>query len=272
MDQHEKEIKILLVKSPFIYYLHGCKEFSILSRICRTLLILLLFLFTFQNAFAQVDVKKNTAEEYRLHGYDEQQKGNLEEALAYYQKAVTLVSEPMSAPIYNDMGVIYEQMGLFSQAQESYLRAIQLSSRYLPTYSNLAYFYEGQGDMDRAIECLEKRVEWGKADDVWTLRAREELVRLSEGWPQVRSWLVSIEAQELSQELVKKGRRPNFHNYSTVLPEEKKQAQEKARMRSSQITTTLDQVESGVKTKESREQSVDAALETFESKEKVSRN
>ena len=76
-------------------------------------------------------------------------KGNLYDALSYYTKAIELGLE--SPVVYNDMGVLYEQVNLRTKAEQFYLKAMALDDKYLPTYSNLAYYYQADGDQERAF-------------------------------------------------------------------------------------------------------------------------
>src|SRR5262245_31496402 len=80
--------------------------------------------------------KKQLYNQYREQGIAEQQKGNLNEALTHFSKAVSLGSDDPA--LYNDMGVIYEQMGLLGTAEKYYGMALRKDRSYLPTYSNMA--------------------------------------------------------------------------------------------------------------------------------------
>src|SRR3989338_9111911 len=109
--------------------------------VCRRSTALLLFIscITF-HTYVFADIQEQAAEEYRVLGYAEQQKGNLSEALSYYTKAIELGLN--NAVVLNDMGVLYEDINLNARAQEYYLKAIQSDRHYLPPYFNLAYLYQ----------------------------------------------------------------------------------------------------------------------------------
>lgn len=185
-----------------MYYLVLCKELQIFSRTCRSLLFIFLLSITFQtNVFA--GVKEKSVDEYRVKGYEAQQKGNFQEALSFYAKAVSLAKDDESVPIFNDMGVIYEQMGFADKAEESYLRALELNDHYLPACSNLAYFYKKQGDADKAAEYFQKRIQWGDPNDVWTGKAKQELSDLARHSPRLKKWLTQHEANELTGEIAR---------------------------------------------------------------------
>ena len=186
-----------------IYYLRHCKEFPIVRLVLRTLLFFFLFSATFhQNVFA--GIKEKSAEEYRLQGYEAQQKGNLEEALTFYTKAASLGSPSESVPILNDMGVIYEELGLLDKAEENYRAVLEANDHYLPAMTNLAYLYKKRGDLEKAAHYFQRRVELGEDTDIWTKKAKEELSVIGQNIPRVKKWLRRQEAMELTDELTRK--------------------------------------------------------------------
>ena len=72
-----------------MYYPHDKKIVPTIHRNCISLLIVFLSVITFQSsAFAKA--KDPSAEEARLAGYAEQQKGNYDAALALYNKSLTI--------------------------------------------------------------------------------------------------------------------------------------------------------------------------------------
>lgn len=149
---------------------------------------------------ASADVLLNQpAEEYRLKGYVEQKKGNLPEALTYYLKALSLGLK--QATIYNDVGVVYEQLELSDKAEESYLTAIQTDPNYLPPYTNLAFLYKEKGDRARAIQYFEDRLWRAADDDPWREKVKKELYTLD---PSLREKVLQQEARELNEQLQRK--------------------------------------------------------------------
>ena len=91
---------------------------------------------------------------YRDLGYQEQQKGNLSEALTYFSKAVSLgVEDPV---VFNDMGIIYEQLGYLGKAEKYYGKALTINPDYLPAYSNIAYLYLNNGFPDKAFPVFQE--------------------------------------------------------------------------------------------------------------------
>jgi len=110
---------------------------------------------------------------YRSQGFQMQTAGDLDSALAYYQKAVEI--DPLYAVAYNDVGVIFEAKGEVARAEENYLKAVQLDPNLISGYSNLAFLYEGKRDLKKAEYCWDKRAKLGQADDPWTQKAIQRL-------------------------------------------------------------------------------------------------
>jgi len=192
---------IFLAKVEKIYYLIHKKLARLTHRLNSSLLILSISIITFQTvAFA--DQRLKIAEEYRIKGYEEQQKGNFDRAFQYYTKSLSLV--PDNAVIFNDMGVLYEQLGIEAKAAEHYLKAIRVNKNYLPPYMNLAYLYQKQGDNVRASEYFQKRIELSRPHDPWAKKAKEELWKID---PERQQKMVAQQTEELNTELVTKARK-----------------------------------------------------------------
>ena len=142
------------------------------------------------------------AKDYRERGYTAQLSGDLDSALMFYQKAVSL--DPSFAMAYNDLGVIFEMRSDTDRAEESYLKAIELDSSYLAAYSNLAYLYEKKGNLLKAALYWQRRIENGLPDDIWTIKAKDNLKRLSAISPVVRDMYLQDEAEQFSLEIAQK--------------------------------------------------------------------
>ncbi len=146
-------------------------------------LVLSLVLFSF---FPLLPVNAETASEnieiYRMKGLEAQNQGSLDEAVAYFSKAISL--NPNRPDLYNDLGVVYEAQGNAYQAKRYYYEAITLDKKYLPAYSNLALLCQRQGNLAKAIEFFKKRIELGDPSDPWTKDAVEHLRTLSQAFPQ----------------------------------------------------------------------------------------
>jgi len=110
---------------------------------------------------------------YRAQGVQFQKMGNLESAMALYQKAIQL--DPAYAIAYNDLGVVLEAEGLIDRAQQCYLMAVKIDPNFASAYTNLALLYENERELDKAAFCWGKRAELGAPGDPWTVRANQRL-------------------------------------------------------------------------------------------------
>lgn len=142
---------------------------------------------------------KKIAVEYREKGLAAQKMGDLDTALAYFQKAVEL--DPTMAIAYNDIGVVYEAKGWPQQAKEAYARAIEVDPVMPGPYYNLGILFEREGDFEKAVIYLKKRVLIGDWNDEWTAKARQELKALGVDDPEIKAGflqqhLLSLEMNE----------------------------------------------------------------------------
>jgi Flp pilus assembly protein TadD len=135
-----------------------------LYRRLTAFLIISIFSITFP-VITFAEILEKTAQEYHQKAYEAQQKGNLEQALTYYSKALTLgLHDPQ---VFNDLGILYEQLGAEDRAVEHYQEAIRIDPNYLPAYTNLGYFYLNKGDTAEAATYLRKRLDKAPANDPW---------------------------------------------------------------------------------------------------------
>jgi tetratricopeptide (TPR) repeat protein len=95
--------------------------------------------------------------------------GNLSDAKLYYQKALILDPEYVSA--LNNLGVIYIQEGNYLAGEKSLEEAIRLKPSYADSYYNLACLYALMGKEILGLEYLKKAaslhgsvIEWAKKD------------------------------------------------------------------------------------------------------------
>lgn len=182
-----------------MYYSHYRKERKMRCPLLKFFLAALI-LNVFHSA-CLADLKEESSEEYRLKGYESQQKGNLQEALSYYIKAASLGNN--SAAIFNDMGVIYERLGQRAKAEQAYLQALKADKTYLPLYTNIAYFYEHDGRYPEAAEYFKNHILLGEPSDPWVQKSKSELSRLADKVPGLREWLVDQEVQSLSRQVLR---------------------------------------------------------------------
>lgn len=179
-----------------MYYLMSIKKLGISIRRFSAFLIISLSL----SVSPSILLAKNlghSAEESRLKGYEEQEKGNFEQALTYYQKASSF--GPPSAALFNDIGITYEFLGNQARAEDNYRKAIEIDPKYLPPYTNLAYLYKAQGRTDMAEQYLSERYWRAAQDDPWKPKILSELLLIN---PRFKEEVVRREAEQLKQELV----------------------------------------------------------------------
>jgi tetratricopeptide (TPR) repeat protein len=113
------------------------------------------------------------AREYRTAGLEYQKIGDIDNALAFYQKAVEI--DPQYSVVYNDLGVLFDAKGMLDRAEENYLKAIAIQPNFLSPYTNLAILYEAKRNLNKAAFYWKKRAELGHPDDLWTQRAKRRL-------------------------------------------------------------------------------------------------
>ena len=111
--------------------------------------------------------------EYLQKGYQAWQAGNFNEALNYYEDVLRI--QPKQIDAINFIGVIYEEYGWKDKAEEKYQTAISLDRQYLPALSNLGYLYWNQGDLEKAAFYFQKRIQWGRPKDPWTIQTQKAL-------------------------------------------------------------------------------------------------
>jgi len=167
---------------------------------------------TFQNS-SFAGVFSNVAGEYHRSGYSAQLKGDYDEALANYYKAVNV--EPDNAVYCNDLGLTYEHLGRLKEAEQSYLRAVALKPRYLPPYTNLGFLYKKQQNLVKAIYFFQKRIDLGDPTDPWTQKAREELDKLYESAPLFKEKYIKAQAQRMNLQVSQSDRR-DFKNQMVI--------------------------------------------------------
>jgi tetratricopeptide (TPR) repeat protein len=181
-----------------------------------TTLALFFSIICIRSAFPD-DIKESQVKEYRAKGLEAQQKGNLQEALAYFYKALEL-GDNADAVLLNDMGVLSEQLGFPGKAEPYYKRAIEADELYLPAYSNLAYLYKSAGYTEKAFEYFKRRYELSDLGDPWGEKAKEEMVNIH---PEYLKWAVNREAEILNNKIVAEAQKKFY--------EDVKRAQEHAK-------------------------------------------
>jgi len=81
-----------------------------------------------------------------------------------WQKAIETYNEllrfePMSAEVYNNIGVCYEKQGQVKMAAKSYEKAIIINPRFYPSYNNLGIIYYRLKNFDKARAAYEQALQ-----------------------------------------------------------------------------------------------------------------
>lgn len=159
---------------------------------------------------AQDDASKNIKEQalvYRDEGLKLQKEGDIDGAIATYQKAINL--DPNYAVAYNDLGILFESKSLWQRAKEMYLKAIEIAPSYPNSYSNLALLSEEQKDYTNAILYWIRRSMLGGPRDPWAEVAKKRLEDIAKVYPDIYSAIVR---QEYKEELKKPDSAHPFFN------------------------------------------------------------
>ena len=100
----------------------------------------------------QVPDRPNTVYNF---AYLLKQTGRLEEALSWYQKALT-IGVTGEEEVYTNIGVILSELRREAEARESYEKALKIRHSYVPAMLNLAALFEESGDRAPALALYEK--------------------------------------------------------------------------------------------------------------------
>ncbi len=119
---------------------------------------------------------KDNAEDYRAKGYEAQQRGDIDTAIEWYQKAAGI--KPSYASPHNDLGILFETKGWLDRAEAEYNKALAIDPEYKEVYTNLALLYERKGELEKAAFHWMKRYKLGSPDDPWTQEAKNRLEKL----------------------------------------------------------------------------------------------
>ena len=79
--------------------------------------------------------------------------GQSKTGLQFLRRSVEL---EQTAPLYNNLGLVMEQLALFDEAVPVYQKAIRLDPSFAPTHYNLGNVLQKQDSLDEAIEAYQK--------------------------------------------------------------------------------------------------------------------
>ncbi|MGD8255259.1 MAG: tetratricopeptide repeat protein [Syntrophobacterales bacterium] len=80
-----------------------------------------------------------------------------QDAINAYRKVIKY--EPMSAEVYNNIGVCYEKLGNLRMAAKSYEKAISINPRFYRSYNNLGIIYYRLKDFNKARAAYEQALQ-----------------------------------------------------------------------------------------------------------------
>ncbi|MBU1911971.1 MAG: tetratricopeptide repeat protein [Candidatus Omnitrophica bacterium] len=152
------------------------KRFIRVSLVCLVILFLLPFL-NISHIYAGKETSVSSdAEAYRTKGYDAQQRGDIDTAIEWYQKAANLM--PDYASPHNDLGILFESKGWLDRAESEYEKALAIDSGYKEVHTNMALLYERKGELEKAAFHWMRRYKLGSPEDPWTQEAKNRLEKL----------------------------------------------------------------------------------------------
>jgi tetratricopeptide (TPR) repeat protein len=166
-----------------MYMIHLWTMEKINSRglLARGLIYIAIFVFlpflNISNTYAgKTPEVSDEAQGYRTKGYEAQQRGDIDTAIEWYQKAATI--KPEYASPHNDLGILFETKGWLDRAEAEYGKALVIDPNYKEVHTNLALLYERKGELEKAAFHWMRRYKLGKPGDPWTQEAKSRLEKL----------------------------------------------------------------------------------------------
>ena len=121
-------------------------------------------------SYTHLDVYKRQASDYGNLGNVYQTRGELDQAVEYYLKALDLNEvlgrKQNMANDYDNLGVVYQIRGELDQAVEYYQKSLILNQKLgrkegmAIQFANLGLVHRVQNDLDKAIEYWQKAVSY----------------------------------------------------------------------------------------------------------------
>ena len=103
------------------------------------------------------ETRKNITAAYYNRGVAYEKKGEVDHAIADYDKAIAL--DRHLAPAYFNRGNAYYSKGKVDHAISDFHKAIAFDPNYAPAYNNRGRAYEKKGDKEQAIADFRKVLE-----------------------------------------------------------------------------------------------------------------
>ncbi|PSB04588.1 tetratricopeptide repeat-containing S1 family peptidase [Merismopedia glauca] len=96
------------------------------------------------------------ADDFYLQANDKYEKGNYQEAIENYTKAIEI--DPQYTNAYNNRGIAYGNLGNYQQAISDYARAIALNPQDPDAYYNRGNAYDDLGEYQKAISDYDRAI------------------------------------------------------------------------------------------------------------------
>ncbi len=190
-----------LAKIDFMYYPFATHNRNLIFRLIAVLFIILSAVAHFPVS-VWGDDDKDYARQFRHLGLEAQMQGEFGKALFYYSRAAAYL--PKDPTIQNDLGLMYEQLGKWDQAEACYRVAIERDIRYLPAYSNLGMLFKKQARYELAVMYFQRRIDLGGVSDPWMMNAQEELEDIYDRAPYLKNKRTLESAFELERQIAGK--------------------------------------------------------------------
>lgn len=145
-------------------------------RRCFLQIAIVVFVFSISAHFVYAVSLDEEAVSYRNNGYLAQERGDIDAAISWYQKAISM--DPNYATPHNDLGILFEVKGWPDRAEVEYQKTLAIDPKYANAHTNLALLYERKGELEKAAFHWMKRYRLGKPNDPWAEEARQRLDKL----------------------------------------------------------------------------------------------
>jgi len=204
------------------------------------------------------------AEAYRTKGYVAQQRGDIDTAIEWYQKAISL--KPEYASPHNDIGILFETKGWLDRAEAEYEKAIAIDPNYKEVHTNLALLYERKGELEKAAFHWMRRYKLGDPNDPWTKEAKSRLEKLGllDKAEDGISPKIEQQAPEVKKSQKKEKPKPNAISKARKYPNERKALAPKKKEINKELQESLRLAEEKLKkekeSKRSAREKVDATV------------
>ncbi len=140
-----------------------------------------------------IEHKPDDAEAYYNRGFLYAEKGEYDHAIADYDKVIEL--NPKYAYAYYNRGVSYGEKGEYDHAIADYDKVIELNPKYADAYYNRGTTYHGKREYDRAIADYDKAIELNPNGSIYYL-GRSLIHLIQKNWQQAKVDLMTAKEKD----------------------------------------------------------------------------